>query len=176
MDRNQLCRRSRSRAFSCNYLFCLVDLLRSKCRVRRVVLRRARIGYWQRWSRVSTMIGRGETPFNGRLLRLMIRADMKYKMSRATMEILECVCYCSSLVYADELCRIYATTLRSIVPLPDSRDRSTFPPEYPPGTEVMALYPETTSFYHAKIAQSPTQTKRPTYRVVFDEVRFLLFR
>ena len=104
MDRNQLCRHSRSRAFSCNYLFCLVDLLRSKYRVRRVVLMRALIGYWQKWSRVSTMIGQGEIPFKGTLLRLMILADMKYKTSRAMMAILACMCYRCSPVYMLMIC------------------------------------------------------------------------
>ncbi len=54
----------------------------------------------------------------------------------------------------------YNATLKSLVPLPDSRTpetrTATYPPqEYPPGTQVMALYPDTTSFYKAYIVSGP---------------------
>lgn len=51
----------------------------------------------------------------------------------------------------------YATTLRNIVPLPDRRNPSlTYPDsDYTPGTQVMALYPDTTSFYRAVIVGGP---------------------
>lgn len=55
----------------------------------------------------------------------------------------------------------FSTTLKSIVPLPDIRDRkSTYPEhDYIKGTQVMALYPDTTSFYSAKIVAGPFAMK-----------------
>ena len=54
----------------------------------------------------------------------------------------------------------YNATLKSLVPLPDSRTSetraATYPPqEYAHGTQVMALYPDTTSFYKAFIVSGP---------------------
>lgn len=54
----------------------------------------------------------------------------------------------------------YNATLKSLVPLPDSRTAetraATYPPqEFPPGTQVMALYPDTTSFYKAWVISGP---------------------
>lgn len=51
----------------------------------------------------------------------------------------------------------YNTTLRNIVPLPDRRNPSLTYPEndYSAGTQVMALYPDTTSFYRAVIVGGP---------------------
>ncbi|GAA5997542.1 hypothetical protein JCM5350_004040 [Sporobolomyces pararoseus] len=48
------------------------------------------------------------------------------------------------------------TTLKSIIPLPDKFDERSYPEHpYPPGTSVLALYPETTSFYPAVIDSGP---------------------
>lgn len=51
----------------------------------------------------------------------------------------------------------YNTTLKSIVPLPDKNDpHKTYPDhDYAAGTQVMALYPDTTSFYRAIIQSGP---------------------
>lgn len=63
--------------------------------------------------------------------------------------------------------RSYNTTLKAILALPDPRDRSTYPSvPYPVGSEVYALYPDTTSFYKARVVGTPTQNKvRPAQRV-----------
>lgn len=54
----------------------------------------------------------------------------------------------------------YNTTLKAILVLPDPRDKSTYPPQfYPVGSEVIALYPETTSFYKARIVGLPGSGK-----------------
>ena len=42
-----------------------------------------------------------------------------------------------------------------MLPLPDPTDKASFLPEYPSGAEVMALYPDTTSFYHAHVKEPP---------------------
>ena len=57
--------------------------------------------------------------------------------------------------------RKYNTTLRSMVPLPDPANRAGTVPidEYPPGSEVMGLYPDTTSFYRAWVATPPSGGK-----------------
>ncbi|GAA5913773.1 Sgf29p [Sporobolomyces salmoneus] len=48
------------------------------------------------------------------------------------------------------------TTLKSIIPLPDKLDERTYPEHpFPSGTSVLALYPETTSFYPAIIDSGP---------------------
>jgi hypothetical protein len=56
--------------------------------------------------------------------------------------------------------RSYNTTLKAVLALPDPRDRSTYPSvPYPIGSEVYALYPDTTSFYKARVVGTPTQNK-----------------
>jgi SGF29 tudor-like domain len=51
----------------------------------------------------------------------------------------------------------YNTTLKAIIPMPDPRDRSTYPEhDLVPGTEVLALFPETTSFYRGRTVGLPT--------------------
>ncbi|GAA5830705.1 hypothetical protein JCM3766R1_003397 [Sporobolomyces carnicolor] len=48
------------------------------------------------------------------------------------------------------------TTLKSIIPLPDKLDERSYPEHpFPAGTSVLALYPETTSFYPAVIDSGP---------------------
>jgi len=56
--------------------------------------------------------------------------------------------------------RRYNTTLKAILVLPDPRDKSTYPSTpYPAGSDVIALYPDTTSFYRAKVIATPTPGK-----------------
>ncbi|GAA5993982.1 hypothetical protein JCM11641_006440 [Rhodosporidiobolus odoratus] len=48
------------------------------------------------------------------------------------------------------------TTLKSIIPLPQPGDDKTYPDyDFPPGTYVLACYPETTSFYKAVVDSGP---------------------
>ncbi|GAA5897645.1 hypothetical protein JCM6882_000059 [Rhodosporidiobolus microsporus] len=71
------------------------------------------------------------------------------------------------------------TTLKSIIPLPQPGDRSTYPDyDYPSGTYVLACYPETTSFYRAIVESGPFDVpiaggkKKETqrlYRLQFDD-------
>ncbi|GAA5826379.1 hypothetical protein JCM11251_002340 [Rhodosporidiobolus azoricus] len=72
------------------------------------------------------------------------------------------------------------TTLKSIIPLPQPGDRSTYPDyDFPPGTGVLACYPETTSFYKAIVEAGPFDVpiagggkKKETqrlYRLRFDD-------
>jgi hypothetical protein len=58
------------------------------------------------------------------------------------------------------------------VALPDPNDKATYPLQgYPAGTEVMGLYPETTSFYHGNIvATLSMQKNKAMYKVMFDDV------
>lgn len=71
--------------------------------------------------------------------------------------------------------QLYNTTLKSIVPLPDPRDRErTYPAQsFPIGARVMALYPDTTSFYRAVIISGPApekgKKKERVYEVQFDD-------
>lgn len=68
------------------------------------------------------------------------------------------------------LCRTYHTTLRAIIPLPDP----TAAPgdaahlnayrQFPTGSTVMALYPDTSCFYRAEVIASP-QDLQPVGRV-----------
>lgn len=53
--------------------------------------------------------------------------------------------------------RRYTTNLKSIIPLPDIKDKArTFPEhDYLAGLHVMALYPDTTAFYRAQIMSGP---------------------
>ncbi|KIM30012.1 hypothetical protein M408DRAFT_15669 [Serendipita vermifera MAFF 305830] len=83
---------------------------------------------------------------------------------------------------------IYPASLSSIIPLPIASVLSNDPshlnayPEYYKGTIVLALYPETTSFYRAEVVASPKEmvvagqrtapvaTRAvPSYRLRFDE-------
>ncbi|EGF96974.1 uncharacterized protein MELLADRAFT_70307 [Melampsora larici-populina 98AG31] len=53
------------------------------------------------------------------------------------------------------------TTLKSIIPLPVVDKPETFPTvPLPPGTDVLGLYPDTTTFYLGKIESVPTQKSR----------------
>lgn len=56
---------------------------------------------------------------------------------------------------------VYTATMKSIVPLPDTRDRArTYPDsDIAPGTPVMALFPDTTSFYRAVVQGGPSPEK-----------------
>ncbi|KAG9121571.1 hypothetical protein FRC07_002417, partial [Ceratobasidium sp. 392] len=77
----------------------------------------------------------------------------------------------------------YVTDMSSIIPLPDNSAPMGSPahpasyPEYPPGTEVMAIYVSTTSFYRAVVVAGPkdpwvggrTVRKEPQYKLKFEE-------
>ncbi|KAE9400450.1 hypothetical protein BT96DRAFT_857386 [Gymnopus androsaceus JB14] len=78
----------------------------------------------------------------------------------------------------------YNTTLRSIIPLPDPNAPLGSPSslsayrEFPVGSTVLALYPDTSCFYRAEVVATPTDTSssvRPdtsyasTYRVKFED-------
>lgn len=50
----------------------------------------------------------------------------------------------------------YNTTLKNIIPLPDRRLPNSYPEhDFAPGLAVLALYPDTTSFYRATIVSGP---------------------
>jgi hypothetical protein len=57
--------------------------------------------------------------------------------------------------------RCYNTTLRAIIPLPDPSALATSAAhlnayqEFPAGSTVMALYPDTSCFYRAEVISSP---------------------
>ncbi|QRV77472.1 hypothetical protein RhiJN_05487 [Ceratobasidium sp. AG-Ba] len=77
----------------------------------------------------------------------------------------------------------YITDMNSIIPLPDPSAPMGSPahpasyPEYPPGTDVMAIYVSTTSFYRAVVVAGPKDTwvsgrtvrKEPQYKLKFEE-------
>lgn len=51
---------------------------------------------------------------------------------------------------------IFVVPSKHLVPLPDPKDRSTFPAtDYAAGSQVMAVYPDTTSLYHGKVVGLP---------------------
>ena len=66
--------------------------------------------------------------------------------------------------------RVYTTTLRAIIPLPDPTAPAGSPAhvssyqEYPAGSTVMALYPDTTCFYPAEVTATPKDLQ-PSDRV-----------
>lgn len=61
------------------------------------------------------------------------------------------------------------TTLKSIIPLPIPDQPETFPSTpLSPGTDVLGLYPDTTTFYLGKIKSGPSEKGR-MYRVCFDD-------
>lgn len=52
--------------------------------------------------------------------------------------------------------RKWNTTLKSIIPLPEKGDERSYPDyDFPPGSLVLACYPETTSFYRATVESGP---------------------
>ncbi|KIK69523.1 hypothetical protein GYMLUDRAFT_186581 [Collybiopsis luxurians FD-317 M1] len=71
----------------------------------------------------------------------------------------------------------YNTTLRSIIPLPDPNAPAGSPSslsayrEFPIGSSVLALYPDTSCFYRAEVVATPTEfgSYAPTYRVKFED-------
>ncbi|KAJ7069797.1 SGF29 tudor-like domain-containing protein [Mycena amicta] len=75
----------------------------------------------------------------------------------------------------------YHTTLRAIIPLPDPSAEVGMPShvssyqEFPPGSTVMALYPDTSCFYRAEVIATPRQTGRSTpsakllYKLKFED-------
>jgi SGF29 tudor-like domain len=73
--------------------------------------------------------------------------------------------------------RYYTTTIRSIIPLPDPAAPLGSPahlnayPEFPAGSTVMALYPDTSCFYRAEVIASP-RDMQPSGRV--SNMEFIL--
>lgn len=66
--------------------------------------------------------------------------------------------------------RKWNTTLKSIIPLPDKLDERSYPEHpFPAGTSVLALYPETTSFYPAVIDSGPFAIASGTGKVGFPD-------
>ncbi|KDE04450.1 hypothetical protein MVLG_05098 [Microbotryum lychnidis-dioicae p1A1 Lamole] len=73
----------------------------------------------------------------------------------------------------------FNTTTKSIIPLPDRMDNKTYPDhDYTPGQAVLALYPETTSFYRAIVQSGPVpapgstgkkKDKEKVYRLKFED-------
>jgi len=74
---------------------------------------------------------------------------------------------------------IYKTTPKAILPLPDPDAPLGSPahlnvyPEFPVGSTVMALYPDTSCFYRAEVIATPdraiTSSKVPAYKVKFED-------
>ena len=68
-------------------------------------------------------------------------------------------CFMKIVLTLDD--RIYKTTLKSILPLPDPDAPAGSPahlnvyPEFPVGSTVMALYPDTSCFYRAEVIATP---------------------
>lgn len=58
-------------------------------------------------------------------------------------------------------CRIYQTTAKTFIPLPDpdtapgSLSHPNSYPEFPAGSTVLALYPDTSCFYRAFVMEGP---------------------
>ncbi|KAK4700353.1 SAGA-associated factor 29, partial [Phenoliferia sp. Uapishka_3] len=71
--------------------------------------------------------------------------------------------------------RVFNTTIKYLIPLPDKHGKSMY--DIPVGSAVMALYPDTTSFYRAVIVSGPEmlqvdkgkQKKERVYFVTFDD-------
>ena len=70
-------------------------------------------------------------------------------------------CFMNTVLILDD--RIYKTTHKSILPLPDpdappeSQAHLSVYPEFPVGSTVMALYPDTSCFYRAEVISTPDQ-------------------
>ena len=68
-------------------------------------------------------------------------------------------CFLKTVLTLDD--RIYKTTLKAILPLPDPDAPTGSPahlslyPEFPVGSTVMALYPDTSCFYRAEVIATP---------------------
>lgn len=67
--------------------------------------------------------------------------------------------------------RVYTTTLRSLIPLPRVDVPASDPshlnhyPEYRAGSTVLALFPDTTSFYKAEVISTPKDMQTAGQRV-----------
>lgn len=63
--------------------------------------------------------------------------------------------------------RLYTTSLRAIIPLPDPTAPLGSPAhvnsyqEFPAGSTVMALYPDTSCFYRAEVIATPKDLQPP---------------
>lgn len=76
-------------------------------------------------------------------------------------------CFMKTVLTFDD--RIYKTTLKAILPLPDPDAPAGSPahlnvyPEFPVGSTVMALYPDTSCFYRAEVIATPDRVSdRPS--------------
>ncbi|MED6187113.1 hypothetical protein PIB30_073273 [Stylosanthes scabra] len=61
----------------------------------------------------------------------------------------------------------YKVGMGSIIPLPRSDD-PTGAPEFPPGTHVLAVYPETTTLYKARVVHGHGHSKRKKHEYVLE--------
>ena len=70
------------------------------------------------------------------------------------------------MFYAYVRSRLYNTTLKAIIPLPDPNAPQGSPShvnayqEFPAGSVVMALYPDTSCFYRAEVIATPKDMGR----------------
>lgn len=97
-----------------------------------------------------------------------LRARKAARRCKAPSRCLHREVYSSLLLM---LYRIYTTTARSLIPLPDPNappNSAAHPSQYPElskGTVVLALYPDTTAFYRAEVVATPRDTLVPGLRV-----------
>ncbi|MED6141906.1 hypothetical protein PIB30_108092 [Stylosanthes scabra] len=61
----------------------------------------------------------------------------------------------------------YKVGMGSIIPLPRSND-PTGAPEFPPGTRVLAVYPETSTLYKARVVHGHGHSKRKKHEYVLE--------
>lgn len=70
----------------------------------------------------------------------------------------------------DDAKKVYTATMnsKSIQLLPDPQDKSTYSaPYFPVGSQVFAMYPDTTVFYRATVINVPGSGKKLNYKVTF---------
>ena len=86
------------------------------------------------------------------------------------------------LVLAHRPSRSYNTTLRSLIPLPDpsAPPNSAMHPnsyeEYPVGSIVMGLYPDTSCFYRAEVVAAPRDSQPGSRVCLLYELRMSIYR
>ncbi|CAK7328158.1 unnamed protein product [Dovyalis caffra] len=64
--------------------------------------------------------------------------------------------------------RKYKLPMSCIIPFPKRNDPSSVP-DFPPGRNVLAVYPGTTALYKATVASSPRKRKTDDYLLEFDD-------
>ena len=103
-------------------------------------------------------------------------AGTMYKTSKARKAVRPCKvssvpCTARCTHHSFLLYRIYTTTARSLIPLPDPNavpNSAAHPSQYPElskGTVVLALYPDTTAFYRAEVVATPRDSLVASLRV-----------